>query len=526
MNILISSDVIGWAISNIVEQIIRYQKHRFNFFHYPIHPRGVAVDVAPIANLLKNTKIDLWHAHYWHSAQQAMEICDGLKTIPKLLTHHNHYQLDKSDWRNFDALTIATQYGETALKAKHDKVFHIPYGVDLERFSYIDEYNAEGVIGYIGRVIEHKNLAKITEAAAKLGYKVKGSGYIDKPDYWKSVQHKEVLEFHGNEGRGGMMPAKFKDELYKQMTIFVMYSTGEKETGTMPLLEAMARGIPVLATRQGMARDLIVDGENGILFEEHEFEEKLKMLMENKELRQKLREKAWETIKRYPWEKTSRAYARAYFKTMYPTERLMSIIIPTHNRADNLLKSIMAIEAQDYKAKEIIVVDDNSTDHTAITIAELRKRINTPLIYLKTNGEEYGLAKARNMGILEALGEQIVFLDDRLILKENALKTISTYNGERIWYWGGKIAKGTLSTKREFVENFSWCRKKDIADMGLFNERITAYGGMSQEIRERAKRFGIAFQYVEEAQAEATIHADKKRSEIWKGKLILNKMYE
>lgn len=526
MNILITPDVLGWAISNVVQEIVKHQKHRFNFFIQPIHPRGVATEVVPIAHLLNEKEIDLWHAHYWHSADQAMEVAEKLKTIPKLLTHHNHYQLEKSDWRTYDALTIQTRWGENALKAKHDRVFYIPHGVDLERFSYIDEYTTEGVIGYIGRVIEHKNLDKITTAAAKLGLKVMGSGYIDKPDYWSKVPHKEVLEFHGNVGRGGMMPQQFKDELYKKMTVFVMYSTGEKETGTMPLLEAMARGIPVLATRQGMARDLIVDGENGILFEEHEFEEKLKMLMENKELRQRLRERAWETIKAYPWEKISRAYARAYFNTLYPTERLISIIIPTHNRADNLIQSVMAIEANSYKAKEIIVVDDGSTDHTSMAVAELKKRVKTPLIYLQTTKEGYGLAKARNIGILEALGEQILFLDDRLVLKNDALEKIATHNGERVWYWGGKIAKGKLSTKREFVENFSWCRKRDIAEMGLFNERITAYGGMSQEIRERAKRFGMTFQYVEEAQAEATIHAEKKRSEIWKGKLLINKLYE
>lgn len=161
-----------------------------------------------------------------------------------------------------------------------------------------------------------------------------------------------------------------------------------------------------------------------------------------------------------------------------------------------------------------------------MAVAELKKRVKTPLIYLQTTKEGYGLAKARNIGILEALGEQILFLDDRLVLKNDALEKIATHNGERVWYWGGKIAKGKLSTKREFVENFSWCRKRDIAEMGLFNERITAYGGMSQEIRERAKRFGMTFQYVEEAQAEATIHAEKKRSEIWKGKLLINKLYE
>jgi len=49
------------------------------------------------------------------------------------------------------------------------------------------------------------------------------------------------------------------------MTVFVMYSTGEKESGTLPLLHAMARGVPVMATHQGMARDIIKDGENGII---------------------------------------------------------------------------------------------------------------------------------------------------------------------------------------------------------------------------------------------------------------------
>lgn len=529
MNILITPDVHEWAIGNLTKAIVKHNK-RFNFYNIAVHPRGVAQGFMEIKKIFdEGIKIDLWHPQYWHSANQLMEMMPELREIPKILTHHNHYQLDESDWKNYDMLAIPTSWGFEKLSAKHPNVVKIPHGINLDRFSFIEEYPPkEPAVGYVGRVVPHKNLHIICSVAKELGYKVIGCGFVDKPDYWETVP-KDNLEFHGGFGRQGMMPPNFETEIYRRMTVFVAYSTGEKETGTLPLLEAMARGVPVLATAQGMARDLIKDGENGIIFDESNFKEKLKMVMEDEKLREELRQNAWNTIRNYPEEKMARNFAKAYYKLLYPKDKLISVIIPTFNRANNLLKVLLSIEAQDYPAKEIIVCDDGSDDETEIVVREAKKKFTTPILYLKTGEKlEYGLAKARNIGAIEALGEILLFLDDRLALEKGALETIAKFTFPNSWQWGAKISKGKVSSKKSFVENFSWILKRNFINLGMFCERINMYGGLSQEIRDRMRAQGIEMRYIKEARAReiVTSSCQKKKNEIWRAKWLLSKMYE
>lgn len=526
MDILITPDIFEWAIGNLTKAIVKNQKHRFNFHHVSIHPRGVITDTMKVEDLMKEgVEFDLWHAQYFNSSEQAMQFLPALEEIPTMLTVHNHYQMDKPDWKKYDTVAIATKYGVDKLKERHDRIFHIPYGVDLNRYTYIDELTKDKNIGYVGRVVAHKNLARITLAAKKLGYRVVGTGYVDKPVYWETVD-KDVLDFMGGIGRNTMTPARRKDSLYEKMMCFVMYSTEEKETGTLPLFEAMARGVPVLATAQGSARDIIEDGENGIIFNEDNFEEKLKEVMENEELREKLRKNARKTVIKYTEERYARNFAKAYFKTLYPKEKLVSVIVPTHNRPELLLETLLSIDLQDYGAKEIIVVDDNSDDDakTREVAKQAKKKLKTPVVYLNTRRDGYNLAMARNIGAVEALGEILIFLDDRLKLKDGAIKKVVESADQGKWCWGAKEVKGKKSTKRNFVENFSWVYKKDYWGMGGCNERMVYYGGMSQDLRHRGNRYGMKFEYVDGAVAVEQKKSSKK--EVWKAKHLLEKMYD
>lgn len=529
MNILLTPDIETWAIGSLVRGITKAKcAQRFNFTVVPVHPRGSIESFIPLKAATDNG-IDLWHAQYWHSAYNVLEEMPmlGLGKIPKILTHHNHYALDKKNWREFDGLIIATKWGLDKLKTMHDNVYQIPMGIDLERYSWISDYNpTENIVGYVGRVVPWKNLHKITLAAKKLGYKVLGSGYVEDQDYWKMVD-KDVLDYKGNIGRMGMAPANIKDDIYSKMKVFVMYSTGEKETGTLPLLEAMARGVPVLATDQGMARDLIEDGKNGIIFTEENFEEKLKMLMENDKLRMELRDRAWETIKNYSEERMAWNICKAYYDVLYKKQPLVSVIIPTCNRYERLVDTILSVDSNYYPAKEIIVVDDGSTDNTRQAVAELKKRLKTPILYLNTDKDDkggYKLAQARNLGATEAMGSVLLFLDDRLTLGQNALEHISEVPAG-VWHHGKKNTKEGVSTKRQFIENFSWIRKRDFVDGGMFNERMIYYGGMSQLTREQY-RHKIEFIYDDKAECFENVRAvGKRRNQIWKAKDLIYKMY-
>lgn len=88
---------------------------------------------------------------------------------------------------------------------------------------------------------------------------------------------------------------------------------------------------------------------------------------------------------------------------------LISIVIPTHNRADVLRECLKSVINQTYKNIEIIVVNDNSKDETDSILEEFK--IKNENFYYFSNDSVGGNA-ARNLGIEMAKGEYIAFMDD------------------------------------------------------------------------------------------------------------------
>lgn len=83
---------------------------------------------------------------------------------------------------------------------------------------------------------------------------------------------------------------------------------------------------------------------------------------------------------------------------------LVSVIIPTHNRASLVKEAIRSVQEQDFSDLEIIVVDDGSTDNTPQL---LRSYAN---IYTVRQNHR-GVSAARNAGITQASGQFVAFLD-------------------------------------------------------------------------------------------------------------------
>lgn len=89
----------------------------------------------------------------------------------------------------------------------------------------------------------------------------------------------------------------------------------------------------------------------------------------------------------------------------------VSVVIPTYNRAANILFAVDSILAQTYPIHEIIVVDDGSTDSTYSLIATYADKVR--YIYQ----ENSGVSSARNLGIEVATGDWVAFLDSDDIWK-------------------------------------------------------------------------------------------------------------
>lgn len=87
---------------------------------------------------------------------------------------------------------------------------------------------------------------------------------------------------------------------------------------------------------------------------------------------------------------------------------MISVVVPTYNRADVLPKTVDSIINQNFSDWEIIIVDDCSTDNTNSLVKEKYNDSRIKYIKLENNS---GVHVARNRGLEESKGDLILFLD-------------------------------------------------------------------------------------------------------------------
>ncbi len=84
---------------------------------------------------------------------------------------------------------------------------------------------------------------------------------------------------------------------------------------------------------------------------------------------------------------------------------LVSVIIPTYNRASLVVEAVDSVLAQSFRNLELIVIDDGSTDETGVRLAAYGDRLRY------NRQERSGVSAARNRGLALACGEWVAFLD-------------------------------------------------------------------------------------------------------------------
>ncbi len=104
---------------------------------------------------------------------------------------------------------------------------------------------------------------------------------------------------------------------------------------------------------------------------------------------------------------------------------VVSVVIATYNKADTIRAAIDSVLNQTYRNFEVLVVDDGSTDETAPRIRDYGDKIR----YLpKKNG---GTGSTRNLGIEQARGEYVAFLDgDDLWLPQKLELQVAAFERE------------------------------------------------------------------------------------------------
>lgn len=510
---------IPWSIGQLCNYIRKYNPQiEWKLIYCP--PRDIEDHLEEIRQAIKD--VDIVDFQYWNVAWQLCEKIPELKNKKKILTYHTMPRKCLDKWKDFDALVVKTNsYYDTLNKLYPLKVKKIENVPDFDYFEWIEDYPPkEPAIGYVGRVVPWKGLKEIVRACYELGYPLYFMGIFDKTDYWDSIpdEHKEIIRFDFY---------KCSDEsrldFYKNITLYVGNSEPNHEAGTLPFLEALACGVPVITTPNGMAADIVKDEKEVLLFEYGNYEQmkaQIKRAMEDEELRKRLRINGWQAVKRFTPQYLAKEYERLYNSVMFPDQSCVSVIIPaTYDREELVKEIIKNLEEQTYKNIEVIVIWDEINKKTIIFDTKLTIK------QLFTEHEGYNLAMARNLGVIEAIGDILVFCDSRFYPDKNAIKNFTDAimeTEEKVWFFGDKGGN-----KKSFVENFSAIRRGLLIQAGMFNERINIWGGTSQELRARFMKQDFKLEYLPIAKAielKSSKLTSQRRKDMVQAKLLIYKL--
>lgn len=128
-------------------------------------------------------------------------------------------------------------------------------------------------------------------------------------------------------------------------------------------------------------------------------------------------------------------------------EYLVSIITPSYNCSETFFDTFLSVINQSFKNWEWIIVDDFSSDNSVQLIKSLIKNYcNIKLIELPSN---FGSSHARNVGLDQARGKYLTFLDSDDMIDENYLESQLSFikeNGPIITSGYRRLAKKTISS--------------------------------------------------------------------------------
>lgn len=193
----------------------------------------------------------------------------------------------------------------------------IPMGVDGSKFGkqyYVPDYFGQGdnkVVLFVGRLAEKKGVTYLIEAmkAVDALLVIVGDGPLRKRLEKQAAGIKNRVVFWG------ARPHSELRTIYASADIFAAPSLtardGDQEGLPTVIMEAMASGLPVIASNSGGISDLVVSGYNGILCEEknvRQLADGIHRLCQDKAFCQRIAVNGLDTIKEYDYSALSRKY--------------------------------------------------------------------------------------------------------------------------------------------------------------------------------------------------------------------------
>jgi D-inositol-3-phosphate glycosyltransferase len=319
----------------------------------PLQPAALEAYVAQFAAAVEafaadeGARYEVVHSHYW-LAGLAGVILQERWGVPHVTMFHtlgevkNRASLSENEPLlrisaeaaivvKADRVICATEIEKSQLvhlyNAEPERIEVIPLGVDIDRFRPLDKGKArqqlgfadEKIVLFVGRLEPLKGVDILLNAAAMLESDVDCSVLIVGGD---ESSHAQVAHLQGLASDLGIEHRVAFTGAVDHETLPLFYNAADVcvvpshyESFGLVAVEAMACGVPVVASRVGGLTGTVKDGEIGYLVPwlcPEPFAERMEMLLENESLRRNLGEAAREAVTRYRWENVASRVLQLY----------------------------------------------------------------------------------------------------------------------------------------------------------------------------------------------------------------------
>ena len=304
-------------------------------------------------DLLKNPvkyPADIIHAHTSIPMGEIAGLrCAKKKKVPLVVTYHGDLQEDTGGFVRRMSVHIYNKYlldkvlsyadviispseiyiDESRFLGKYrDKIVVIPNGINVEDFDIgysKDECREklglpinDKIILFLGTLSQHKGPDILLKAMPKIRKNISNAKLVFVGDgrmreeleaLSKRLDIDEYIKF------AGFVKEELKPLYYKAADVFCLPSVMKHESFGIVNLEAMACGIPIVASKIGGVPDVVKDGENGLLVQPRDsgaLADGMIYLLENEEVQKKMGMNGRRKVEDYSWERIAEETEKVY----------------------------------------------------------------------------------------------------------------------------------------------------------------------------------------------------------------------
>lgn len=198
-----------------------------------------------------------------------------------------------------------------------NKIYKVPNGVDLNNFKSLPVKSNDPIrLLFVGRLSKQKNIPLLIRSfkivTQKTNRKIELNIVGDGEEKSKIINLIKAENLEKKVNLHGELRGEKLYEIYSNSDIFIL--TSDYESFGMVLIEAMASGLPIIASNIPALRNVVENNKTGLLVkpEPEDFAKAFEKLINNPQLKEKLIKNGLKEVKKYNWDEITKKFEDIY----------------------------------------------------------------------------------------------------------------------------------------------------------------------------------------------------------------------